>query len=169
MGNICHRLDYDLLKKIARRFENYFLVMIGPTTNDNYKKAGLDKLPNVIFTGNKKLEELPAYLHFAACCIIPFQLIPLTRSIYPLKINEYLSAGKPVVTTNFSEDIATFANIAFVSQSHDDFVDNIETAILEDTDEKATERIAYAAQNNWNSRAIELVKILKSNIHQHAN
>jgi teichuronic acid biosynthesis glycosyltransferase TuaH len=164
MGNICHRLDYELLQKIVLNNPDKYLVMVGPRTNDNYKKAGLDQQSNVIFTGRKNLEELPAFIKYSHCCIIPFLCIPLTKSIYPLKINEYLSAGKPVVTTNFSEDIANFAGIAQVSASHEEFLLNIDEAIATDSPEKAAERTRYAAGNNWKTRAIELIEIVNSKI-----
>jgi teichuronic acid biosynthesis glycosyltransferase TuaH len=165
MGNICHRLDYNLLLKIARRFPDDYLVLVGPITKDEYWKVGLDKLPNVIATGNKQLEELPAYVKYADCCIIPFAVIPLTRSIYPLKINEYLSAGKPVVTTRFSDDIATFASVATVTESHDEFLEGVALAMARDNEQKAAIRVAFASSNNWTARANELMQIITDNIH----
>jgi glycosyltransferase involved in cell wall biosynthesis len=169
MGNICHRLDYDLLTKIARRFPNDYLVLVGPITKDEYWKRGLDKFPNVIATGNKQLEELPAYIKYADCCIIPFALTPLTQSIYPLKINEYLSAGKPVVTTRFSGDIVTFASVAVVADSHDEFLENVALSMAHDSEQKAAARVAFASSNNWNARAIELMQIINENIHIDGN
>jgi teichuronic acid biosynthesis glycosyltransferase TuaH len=169
MGNICHRLDYELLRKIAEKHSDKYLVMVGPKSNDNYKKAGLDQLPNIIFTGSKQLKELPAFVRYSDCCIIPFLCITLTRSIYPLKINEYLSGGKPVVTTNFSEDIANFAHVAFVSSSHEEFLVNIDRAILEDSKEKAEGRVKYSSSNNWNSRAIQLLEIIGTQNQRHDN
>ncbi len=164
-GNICHRLDYQLLAKIALKHTDKMLLMIGPLANDNYKKAGLDKMQNVIFTGKKSIEELPTYLKHSHCCVIPFLCIPLTKSIYPLKINEYLSAGKPVVTTNFSEDIANFGNVAFVSNDHEQFLNNIEVALSSDNKEKAASRVYYAASNSWSARAKQFMEIL--NNHEH--
>jgi teichuronic acid biosynthesis glycosyltransferase TuaH len=166
MGNICHRLDYELLKKIAIKHSDKYLVMVGPRTNENYKKAGLDTMPNVIFTGKKLLHELPAYVAYSHCCIIPFLCNELTRSIYPLKINEYLSGGKPVVTTDFSEDIVNFAKVAYVSNSHDTFLGNIQQAIDSDTQEMAKARVAYAASNNWDARADQLLEFVKTNLNR---
>src|SRR5690606_17332527 len=142
------------------------LVMVEPRSVDNYRKAGLHTKPNVIFTDSKPLTSLPAYVAYADCCIIPFLCNTLTRSIYPLKINEYLSAGKPVVTTDFSEDIANFGDVAFVSGDHDAFVANIQQAIDSDTPEKAQNRVNYAAGNNWEARAKQLVELIKTNLQQ---
>jgi teichuronic acid biosynthesis glycosyltransferase TuaH len=163
-GNICHRLDYDLLVKIAKTHHDKILLMIGPFANDNYKKAGLDKIENVIFAGRKSIEELPAYLKYSDCCIIPFLCIPLTRSIYPLKINEYLSAGKPVVTTNFSEDIANFGKVAFVSDNHQEFLDNISVGINTDSQQKVADRVTYSSGNSWSSRAKQFFDIVDKHV-----
>jgi teichuronic acid biosynthesis glycosyltransferase TuaH len=164
-GNICQRLDYELLKKVALHHADKILLMIGPFARNDYETSGLSKIPNVIFTGKKSIEELPAYLKFSDCCIIPFVRNELTKSIYPLKINEYLSAGKPVVTTNFSEDIQSFDTIAKVSKNDDDFINGIQQAIDEDTDHRRIDRMLFSAANNWEARAhhfIELsVEILK--------
>jgi teichuronic acid biosynthesis glycosyltransferase TuaH len=163
-GNICHRLDYELLVKIAKTNEDKILLMIGPFANDNYKKAGLDKMENVLFAGRKSIDELPAYLKYSHCCIIPFLCIPLTKSIYPLKINEYLSAGKPVVTTNFSEDITNFGEVAFVSSSHDEFLANITTAIDTDSEKKVVERVEYSSANSWEYRAKQFFDIITKHV-----
>jgi teichuronic acid biosynthesis glycosyltransferase TuaH len=159
MGNICQRLDYELLRKIAG-IQKYHLVMVGPQTNDNFRKAGLDKLHNVTFTDRKDLRDLPSYLKYADCCIIPFALTPLTKAIYPLKINEYLSAGKPVVTTDFSEDIINFAEVAFVSRSHEEFIQNLSKALESDSEEKRQKRMIFSAANNWPARALELRQLI---------
>jgi len=160
-GNICHRLDYELLVKIANSYKDAILLMVGPLANDNYKKAGLDTLTNVVFTGKKSIEELPGYLKYAHCCIIPFLCIPLTKSIYPLKINEYLSAGRPVVTTNFSEDIANFSDIALVSNDHNEFLQNIGKSLLMDSKDDIQKRVEYAAGNSWQARAEQFLEIVK--------
>ena len=160
-GNICHRIDYELLVKIAKHNPDKVLLMIGPFANDNYRKSGLDKLANVVFTGKKNLEALPSYLKYSHCCIIPFLCNQLTRSIYPLKVNEYLSTGKPVVTTNFSEDILSFRNVIYTSENHEEFLKNIDNAIANDKEESRLERLLAARDNNWEDRARQFTGIVE--------
>jgi teichuronic acid biosynthesis glycosyltransferase TuaH len=161
IGNICHRLDYDLLVKVSREHSDKVLLMIGPFANDNYATSGLNTMPNVIFAGKKNLDELPNYLQYSDCCIIPFLCNQLTKSIYPLKINEYLSAGKPVVTTNFSEDIRAFGDIIQVSDTHEEFVNNISKAIATDSEELIQKRIVRAMPNSWEDRAQQFIGIVE--------
>jgi teichuronic acid biosynthesis glycosyltransferase TuaH len=159
-GNICHRLDYELLIKIAQHHHDKILLMIGPFANKIHKEVGLHHFPNIVFTGKKKLEELPAYLKHSDCCIIPFLCNQLTKSIYPLKINEYLSAGKPVISTNFSDDILTFKSMIYSSDTHEEFLTNIDKAIQENSPEFMHRRVAASAPNDWENRAIQLIDLV---------
>ncbi len=158
-GNICRRLDYELLIKVAKQHEDKILLMVGPFANDLYKTSGLHELPNVRFAGRKLLDELPAYLKYSHCCIIPFLCNQLTKSIYPLKINEYLSAGKPVVSTSFSADILSFSEVAYISASHSEFVASIDSAIREDNAEMLAHRISFSSGNNWEARAQHFIDL----------
>lgn len=161
VGNIEQRLDYELVKKIADVHSDKLLFLIGPLSSDEYKAWRLDEVPNIIFTGGKQLEDLPAYLQNIDCAIIPFRCNKLTRSIYPLKINEYLAAGKPVVTTNFSEAIQDFSKVIYLAKDHDEFLSLIDRAIAEDEREKAAERLSVAARNSWTSRVDDFWDIVK--------
>src|SRR5688572_11340936 len=108
--------------------------MVGPRNDKNYHNYDFNKLTNVIFTGPKKLETLPQYLAYMDVAILPFLVNDLTKSIYPLKLNEYLAAGKPVVSTNFSTDVQSFSEVVYISSSHTEFIDNIRKGIADDSD-----------------------------------
>jgi len=166
-GNICHRLDYDLLIRVAKNHPDKILLMVGPFANNQYKKSGLADMPNVIFAGRKSIEELPAYLKHSHCCIIPFLCNQLTKSIYPLKINEYLSAGKPVVSTSFSPDILSFQHVALICNSHLEFVAGIDRAINEGSPAKMDERVFFSAGNNWQARARHFIELTVKYLGEH--
>ncbi len=156
------RIDYPLIKKIALKFSDLSILLVGPVNSDQIKKLGIDKLDNVILTGSKKLDILPQYLQYMDAVIIPFLCNTLTKSIYPLKINEYLSAGRSVVSTNFSEDIATFKDVIRVAKSHDEFLSDLELAIEDNGVESIDKRQAVALTNTWEARVAEFWKIAAS-------
>lgn len=167
IGNICQRLDYELLNKIAVAHADKILLLIGPRTRVDHGASLLARVPNVVLAGKKSLEELPAYLKYSHCCIIPFLCNQLTKSIYPLKVNEYLSAGKPVVTTNFSEDMVSFREVIQIAENHDTFVKLIQKAIDEDSPTASVERMMFSASNSWEARAHHFIDLTVEFLKQH--
>lgn len=160
MGSIEYRTDFMLLRKAADRHRDKLFVLVGPVYGREHLDAGLDKLPNVLFTGARHISELPRYLRHFDCCLIPYKKNTLTASIYPLKINEYLAAGKPVVATAFSKDIMSFRDSAWVAQSDEEFINSIDKAIETDDVEKRHHRMAVAALNSWQRRVEEFWDIV---------
>ena len=151
-GNICQRMDYDILQDISHRHPDKAIVLVGPKNFYAHTDIDLDSLPNVYFCGPKRIEELPAYLAHFDVLILPFKCNELTKSIYPLKINEYLASGKPVVSTNFSEDIAGFGDTIYLSGPTADFSTLIDHAIQSENAEKRAQRIAVSKTNSWDAR-----------------
>ncbi len=166
-GNICQRLDYDLLKDLAAAHADKILLMVGPMSGNHADKSGLRELPNVIFTGKKSIRELPAYLKYSRCCVIPFLCNTFTKSIYPLKINEYLAAGKPVVSTDFSHDIRSFSDVASICHDKTDFIAAVQRAIEADDELKRSARLNFAAANNWPARAHQFIDLTAEYLKQH--
>ncbi len=160
-GSIEYRSDFELLKKIADYHKDKILFFVGPIQTEEHKAVGLDKMPNVIFAGPRKITELPNYLQYFDCVLIPFRKTTLTKSIYPLKINEYLAAGKPVIATHFSEDIYTFREVAYVVDSHEEFVAAIDKAISENDEARKQARMQVAAQNTWEARVAQFWEIIQ--------
>jgi teichuronic acid biosynthesis glycosyltransferase TuaH len=162
VGNLDElRIDFPLLKKIALEHTDKTLLLVGPLNSPEPAAIGLDKLPNVVWAGSRRLQELPPLLQYMDVVLIPFLKNTLTKSIYPLKINEYLAAGKPVVATSFSDDIRTFAHCAYIANTTDDFVQYIDQAIAENNPEKISQRTATAATNTWEARIQDLHTLIK--------
>lgn len=161
-GNIESRIDYQLLKAVIEYHPDKMIAMVGPVTTPEHKTINLTAFPNVIMTGSKKIDQLPAYLQYFDCALIPFKKNTLTRSIYPLKINEYLAAGRPVVATDFSEDIQGFKDVIYIGREHAEFVQLIDQAIHENTAERVKLRTAVANTNTWTARVEKFWEIVEN-------
>jgi teichuronic acid biosynthesis glycosyltransferase TuaH len=160
-GSIEYRSDFELLKKVATYHKDKILFFVGPVQGHEHIASGLDKLPNVIFAGPRKITDLPNYLQYFDCVLIPFKKNTLTKSIYPLKINEYLAAGKPVIATHFSEDIYTFRDVAYVEDTADAFIHAIDKAIDENSEARKLARMQVAEQNTWAARVVRFWEIIE--------
>ena len=160
-GAIGLRLDYELLKKIAETFSEKLLVLVGPKM-ETYEEVGLEKLPNVRFIGIQPLEAIPTFLRAAKWAIIPFKVNELTRGIYPLKINEYLAAGKRVISTDFSPDIRSFSKVIQIAQTHYEFLNFLKEDSRQDTQEAVNQRVSIAKSNSWEKRTQKILSLIDS-------
>lgn len=151
-GAVCQRIDYSLMVKLAKAFPECTIVIIGPRKDHEFTSIRLDDYPNIRFLGSRKLDQLPAYLQYMDAAIIPFLKNNLTGGIYPLKINEYLAAGRSVVTTNFSEDIQGFSAHIRIAVDHDSFIEQVRLALKENTPALQQQRLEAAGSNSWEHR-----------------
>jgi glycosyltransferase involved in cell wall biosynthesis len=97
-GKMQEIFDVELIKELLIKFPKTNFVFIGQILNPRWMK-NLWTFPNAHYLGDKKYDLLPAYLHFFDICIVP---ISQTRQHGgdPIKIYEYIAAGKPVISTN---------------------------------------------------------------------
>ena len=158
------RVNYPLMKKIAEAHQDKTLLLVGPINNTEVYELGMDKMDNIIFTGSKDIRSLPQYLQYMDVAIIPFLLNKLTKSIYPLKINEYLAAGRPVIATNFSEDIRTFADVIHIAENEEQFVNLIDPAINQHNEQSIQQQSAVAHSNTWEARVNQIWDIVERKI-----
>jgi glycosyltransferase involved in cell wall biosynthesis len=159
-GSVEYRTDTELVKKIAAAHPDKILFFVGPVSLQQKEINELKAFSNIYFAGAKHISELPAYLQYFDCCVIPYKVNRLTASIYPLKINEYLAAAKPVIATKFSTDIASFSDCAYIANNHDEFIRFVDEAINENDAAKSRLRIQRASLNSWTNRVEEFWKML---------
>src|SRR4030095_5920758 len=106
---------------------------------------------NVVLLGQQPYETMPQYLYHFDVCIIPFKVNPITEATNPVKVYEYLSAGKPVVSIALPE-IKPLADYLYLANGKDEFVCQIDHALAEQDLEIVDSRRAFAKQNTWSQR-----------------
>jgi glycosyltransferase involved in cell wall biosynthesis len=105
-------------------------------------------MANVHFLGRKPLEALPSYIHSFDVCINPQLVNPITIGNYPLKVDEYLAMGKPVVASA-TKTMELFRNHVYLADSALDYPRLIEQALHENKEEQRDQRIAFAKTHTW--------------------
>lgn len=162
IGAVSDWIDIDLICALAQRHPDYSILLAGPID------FGYDKLinyPNIVCVGTKKYKDLPKYLFFIDVCLIPFKINKLTLASNPIKLYEYLAAGKPVVSTALPEVYNNAAEIVAVAEDHDDFIEKVEKAVREKKHEDpsmVTRRIEFAQANSWETRVDVVEKLLRN-------
>jgi glycosyltransferase involved in cell wall biosynthesis len=99
VGAVREWFDWELLEACLHRFPRAQFVLIG----DRAAVPRLRRMENLHILGPRPYVALPGYLGALDVCIIPFRQTALIRSTHPVKVYEYLAAGKPVVSTPMEE------------------------------------------------------------------
>ena len=154
------RLDIQVLEHIAENRPDWSIVLVGPE-DDAFRTSRLHQLPNVHFLGNKLGSELPSYLHCFDVAINPQILSPVTIGNYPRKIDEYLAMGKPTVATK-TEAMSVFADYTYLAETKEEYIDCIDKALQEDSDQLHHNREEFAKQHTWENNVLEISKALET-------
>lgn len=158
-GAIMEWFDVDMVHQAASLRPDWTFILIGAVDIDN---AGpLQALANVRFLGEKPYAELPAYLHRFDVAIIPFRIIPIIEATNPVKFYEYLSAGKPVVSSPIPE-LEPFPHLYRLARDGKELVAQAELAMAGDSPDKARERVEWARQQTWTARYETLRRSVES-------
>ena len=152
------RLDEDIIRVIARSIPTCTVVLVGPE-DDRFKQSDLHTLPNILFTGGKPFDQLSAFVGSFDVCINPQLQNQITKGNYPLKIDEYLAMGKPVVATRTTA-MEAFKDHTYLAGSPDEYPGLILKAIAENDSRKEAERIAFAHSHTWENSVDELSRAI---------
>lgn len=150
------RLDETIIEKIALAHPEWNVILVGP--EDDFFKAGrLHNISNILFTGAKRMEELPQYINAFDVCINPQFNNEITKGNYPLKIDEYLALGKPVVCTR-TVTMKLFEPYTYLADEPPEYIRLIEKALSEDCEGRRQKRIAFARSHTWENSMNALQK-----------
>jgi teichuronic acid biosynthesis glycosyltransferase TuaH len=159
-GNIERRIDYDLLMQVVRLNSDKSFVFAGPAVEE-FIPQGLREMKNVYFLGRIPYEEMPAVIKAFDVALIPFKKDEVSSTIFPLKLFEYLGAGKAVVSTDFNLDLREFTHdeIEYCADVKT-FDQAIQRALDDDKLSSRMRRVAIAAENSWDKRLLEFSNLL---------
>ncbi|HOV80707.1 MAG TPA: glycosyltransferase [Bacillota bacterium] len=161
-GSINSWVDLPLLLRLAGERPQYSLVLIGhhyAGTVDPVLWEELLKKPNVYWLKSRPYGQLPAYIRYASALLLPRTGAEHSRASDPLKLYEYLSTGKPVVSTALPS-VEDFREFVYVAPDPAGFASAVDVA-LKNRDPAAARRQAEMMENHsWRARVGEIRKIM---------
>lgn len=163
IGVIDERIDYDLISRLADSDPALQIVMIGPVV-----KVDRGKLPeqaNIHWLGQRKYNELPAYLKAFDVCMMPFALNEATEYINPTKTLEYMAASKPIVSTAIGDVIRNFQPFVSIAYSPEEFVAYVAAATETPDAEALKAGVDHAATMTWDSIVQQMKNLLDDTVY----
>jgi glycosyltransferase involved in cell wall biosynthesis len=165
-GNINQRNDFELILRLSEEFRELQIVLVGPVHSVEEEELNVLKSQgNIVFYGKKTVEELPSFLSRFSVCLMPFITDDwFVRCQQPLKLFEYMSTGKPIVST-YMECLEYLPDgCVYVSRNHEEFIQNIYRALSERDMELARRRMGVAKRHDWSHQFEKINAVMASSI-----
>jgi glycosyltransferase involved in cell wall biosynthesis len=154
------RVDVALVADLAKSYRTGSIVLIGPDYLSPAEAARLDAFDNVYRVPGVPYSRIPGFMRTFDVCIVPHRMTAFTESLNPIKLWEYLAAGKPIVSTSVP-GFRDFPNLVHIANDPESFVAKIEEALRERGD-LAGARRTEARKHSWDNRVDDVVRVIAS-------
>jgi len=162
VGCIDKKIDFELLEFVLGEHRDKSFVFIGPVHPESENVFfALKKYSNFLYLGSKPWQTLPKYVKNFDLCLIPWGLNDFTKYTSPLKLREYVVAGKIVVGTEIpvSEGLRPAVRIGATKQ---EFSALINSALAETNASKDQIQISISGLGlSWKNKTEEISELIE--------
>jgi glycosyltransferase involved in cell wall biosynthesis len=161
-GTLSRWFDWESWNYAAAQRPEFAFVLIGPIDAECQSNVDSSVMPkNMFYLGPKPYESLPAYMQHVDVATIPFVLSKLTHAVSPVKLFEYMAAGKPIVASRMRE-IEKYRSV-FLADNPQQFVAQLDVALRAKSDPLYQAQLQMEArQNTWAERATRLIEAMQA-------
>jgi UDP-galactopyranose mutase len=165
IGVIKKQLDLQLMLELARTRQDWSFVFVGPVGVLGDKVdiwQQLTREPNVHPLGERSVAELPAYAQHYDVAVMCYDVTDYTNSIFPLKLNEYLASGRPVVSSSI-ESVLPFSDVVALANGANEWERVIVSMLNESANSPSAVslRRAVAKEYDWTDLAERVAEIFR--------
>lgn len=156
-----YKLDFQMIARAADITPLWNWILIGKIgEGDPLTDASVLNKNNIHLMGPRSYEELPAYLKSFDVVIIPSPINDYTRSMFPMKFFEYLSAGKIIVSTDLPS-LREFKHAFLRATTSEEMVSQIKR-VLQGEVVFTEEMASLAKEHTWTNRMNHMLQDLNS-------
>lgn len=150
IGTIDKWFDFDSINYVLEKIDGLELVLFGPLRGD------IPINPKIHHIGTVQRDFIFDIMEAADILIMPFKLNELIRSVNPVKLYEYIYAGKHVIATKYGET-QKFDRFVHLYEDKTELYDIVNSIQKGDYQIKLDENLEYVRNNTWVKR-YEIVK-----------
>ena len=159
-GTLTDCNDIELLEYCAVNLPMVTFVFAGQITGGDYTL--LSTLPNTVFLGRIAYEDISKLCRIFDVCLLPWKMDKWMESCNPLKLFEYMAAGKPIVSVPIDEIVRNYSDVVSIAEDKAEFCRAIKWELKNDSLARRERRIAVARRNSWGSK----IEVLSDLINQ---
>lgn len=146
-GTIADWMDFSLLLNGLKEIPELEIYLWGPVSN-----VSIPEHPRLILRGVVEHRQLWEETKDIDCLIMPFLVNDIIRDVDPVKLYEYISMGKNIVSVYY-EEIARFRAFVKFYNSKQEFIDIIKGMISQkEIAYTSQQQTAFLLENSWESR-----------------
>lgn len=164
MGSINYRLNYALLDRLSEKLADHTFILAGSIDKKEFTPADtetftrLEARKNVQFIGPVHFNGLKDHILNSALCLCFYKTDYISNKLNSLKILQYLSFGKTVISNHFEMYRDAFPGLIYQTDDETEFEHLVMEKIANpDQPALALERINYTKQFEY-PRLIEQIE-----------
>ncbi|MGW8322276.1 MAG: glycosyltransferase, partial [Thermodesulfobacteriota bacterium] len=169
VGVLSERVDLDLIEKISRDWPQCSFQLIGPMSRAVERRwTELQRIPNLEWRGLVHHSKIPDILRSSDVLLIPHMESPLSLSMDPLKMYEYLTTGLPIVSTPVPPmgEYDSLVHIGTGQRFSEKVGDALDEVLRPDAEDLWHARIEESRKHHWDTRTAriesDIAELLKS-------
>jgi glycosyltransferase involved in cell wall biosynthesis len=157
VGTLEERVDAALVCDVARLMPDASFVLFGPVLRGFDLPAEAPQ--NVHLGGPLARPAVPHVLSAFDACMLPHRRGGIVETMDPLKIYEYLAAGRPVISTAPSPNPRLASEIT-VAADAESFAMALRGSLESETDESSARRRAVVSAETWAARVQDYLGLI---------
>lgn len=144
VGALRSWFHWEWLESAMRALPDVQFVLISPDSVRESARA----FPNFLHIPGVAYENLSAYVQHATLGIIPFIPSPLIDAVSPIKLLEFFSCGKPVVSTSW-QTLRELSAPAHLAADPSEFIEGIRENLTNADEQTRSARLDFALLYSW--------------------
>ena len=153
-GSIAEWFDLELVQSLAKRLPEWHFVLIGKADIDI---SSLANMSNVHLLGPRPHHTLPSYSQHWTASLLPFKNNDQIQACNPLKLREYLAAGRPIISTDYPA-ASDYKDAIAICSTEERFVYYLEQARKITLPQPTLQAIVQTS--TWEARALQVSQLL---------
>lgn len=159
VGTISEWFDFQLILKTLNQFVKLEVQLFGPA------EVEIPVHPRLHYHGPIPHQQVFEELQKSDGLIMPFKITPLIESVNPVKLYEYIAAGKPIFAPSYQESLP-FEPFVFLYKDESEWfglINSLEAGQLK-VKGLIKDRIDFCFQNTWEKKAEFITDLLQGQL-----